>query len=308
MAEYARRNGLKASDSLDLGNGQRIGLTLVPAGQFEMGSPLSEKDRDDNEIQHTVKLTRPVYFAQTHVTVAQWREFAATGYRTDAEKAGTVYGEKGDGTLGVVNDLSWKNPGFTQADDHPAVVLSWNDAKAFCDWLSKKSGRKVRLPSEAEYEFANRAGTATAYQWGNNPDDGRGWANCGDQSAKKKYPKWTMTFSWDDGYVYTSPVKKFKANAFGLYDMNGNAGNWCEDFYAKEYFKTRPTVDVDPKGPASGDEETSVFDQKKYASRVLRGGGWRYSTWDCRSAHRGYGTPDLRLYSLGFRVVVSLDF
>ena len=139
--------------------------------------------------------------------------------------------------------------------------------------------------------YACRAGTTTAYPWGDNPDDGKGWANCADQSLKKKLPNapadWTF-FSWDDGFVFTSPVGSFKANAFGLYDMIGNAMQWCGDRYG-EYEKGAVT---DPTGAETG------------GLRVLRGGAWDNHPWRCRSARRYGRTPDARCDG-GFRVVVS---
>jgi len=243
-----------------------------------------------------------------HVTVGQFREFVRTeNYKTDAEKEGTGWGSKADGKGGPVAGINWRNPGFPQKDNHPVVQVSWNDAQAFCAWLKRKTGRDVRLPTEAEYEYADRAGTQTVYQWGNNPDDGKGWANCADQSVKTKFPTATV-FSWDDGYVYTSPVGSFRANKFGLFDMNGNALNWCLDKYSDKYFDNRPEPDVDPQGPATGDVVTSLFDGNKYEARVLRGGSWYDDPDHCRSAFRYYYTPDVRRSYVGFRIVGPLDF
>jgi formylglycine-generating enzyme required for sulfatase activity len=160
--------------------------------------------------------------------------------------------------------------------------------------LPKKSGKTVVLPTEAQWEYACRAGTKTAYSWGDNPDDGKGWANCADQSFTKKLPNagWTF-FSWDDSFVFTSPVGTFKTNAFGLYDMVGNAWQWCQDRYG-DYDKGAAT---DPTGPLVG------------GPNLLRGGSWYSGPGECRSARR------LRLYpggrvngGGGFRVeVASVD-
>ncbi|MCX7049102.1 MAG: SUMF1/EgtB/PvdO family nonheme iron enzyme [Candidatus Sumerlaeota bacterium] len=121
---------------------------------------------------------------------------------------------------------SWRNPEFDQTDTHPVVNVNWDDAKAFCDWLARKTGRAYQLPTEAQWEYACRAGTKTLYQWGDDPDGGKGWCNCADQSAKGQFPDWKSYFNWDDGYIYTAPVKSFKPNAWGLYDMLGNALEW----------------------------------------------------------------------------------
>jgi formylglycine-generating enzyme len=235
----------------------------------------------------------------TPVTVDQFAAFVKdSGYRTDAEKAGWSLGvEIKDGKIHIkrVDGCSWHNPGFDQKGDHPVVYVSWDDAGAFCEWLSKKSGRTVALPTEAQWEYACRAGTTTAYPWGDEPDDGKGWANAGDQSLKNKLPNapagWTF-FSWDDGFVFTSAVGQFKANAFGLYDMIGNVFEWCQDWYG-DYGKDSIT---DPTGPDTGH------------LRVLRGGSWcSLSPGVCRSAYRGRGYPFYRREFRGFRVGVLSD-
>jgi len=285
--------------TLDLGNKVTMKLVQIPAGKFMMGSPETEKDRDKDEVQHEVTISKPFYMGVTHVTVDQFAAFVTdSGYKTDAEKDGWSVGfEVKDGKIIVekMNGCSWRNPSFDQKGDHPVVQVSWNDAKAFCDWLSKKSGKTVVLPTEAQWEYACRAGTRTAYPWGDDPDDGRGWANCTDQSLKKKLPNEpdkVKFFSWDDGFVFTSPVGSFKPNAFGLYDMIGNAGEWCSDWYDKDYYAN--ANNVDPQGPGSG------------SSRVLRGGSWGCGPQFCRSASRDWLTPDVRRFNVGFRVSVDL--
>src|ERR1035437_9439728 len=179
--------------TLDLGNKVTLKLVQIPAGKFLMGSPETEKDRGKDQVQHEVTISKPFYMGSTHVTVDQFAAFVKdSGYKTDAEKDGWSYGfEIKDGKIAVrtVNGCSWRNPSFDQKGDHPVVQVSWNDAKAFCDWLSKKRGRTVMLPTEAQWEYANRAGATTAYPWGDNPDDGKGWGNCADQSLKNKLPK-----------------------------------------------------------------------------------------------------------------------
>ena len=283
--------------TLDLGNKVTMKLVQIPAGKFMMGSPETEKDRDKDEVQHEVTISKPFYMGVTHVTVDQFAAFVTdSGYKTDAEKDGWSVGfEVKDGKIIVekMNGCSWRNPSFDQKGDHPVVQVSWNDAKAFCDWLSKKSGKTVVLPTEAQWEYACRAGTRTAYPWGDDPDDGRGWANCTDQSLKKKLPNEpdkVKFFSWDDGFVFTSPVGSFKANAFGLYDMNGNTIQWCQDLYG-DYEKGAAT---DPTGADTGPH------------RVLRGGGWFYDPYYCRSAYRNWVAPVSRASINGFRVSVDL--
>ena len=290
--ETAKALGVQKELILDLGNKVTMKLLLVPAGKFMMGSPKEEKERDDDEAQHEVTISKPFFMAIHHVTKGQFAAFVAdSNYKTDAEKDGKAFGW--DGTMfGKMAGYSWRKTGFWQDDDHPVVNVSWNDAVAFCTWLSKKSGRTVILPTEAQFEYANRAGTSTAYQWGDDPDDGKGWCNAADQTAKKQFPDWPV-FNWDDGYTFTSPVGKFKPNGFGLYDMHGNAWQWCADWLDWEYYANSPKSD--PQGPPTG----------QY--RVLRGGSWDCRPWwKCRSAFRFRGEPVACGDEGGFRVTVAV--
>jgi len=244
-----------------------------------------------------VTISKPFYMGVTHVTVDQFAVFAKdSGYKTDAEKEGSSSALViNDGKFDVikVEGCSWRKPSIEQKGDHPVVMVSWNDSKAFCAWLSKKSGKTVVLPTEAQWEYACRAGTKTAYPWGEDPDGGKGWINGVDQSYKKKLPNDPIHltfFNWDDGYVFTSPVASFKANAFGLYDMNGNAAQWCQDLYWY-YDKGSAT---DPTGPNS-----VIAD-----FRVVRGGCWHSGPEDCRSGSRLMYTPDENNANCGFRVAL----
>ena len=270
-------------------------LVQIPAGKFMMGTPATEKNRDKDEAQHEVTISKPFYIGVTHVTVDQFAAFVKdSGYKTEAEKEGWGVGveiKNGQLIAAKMNGCSWRKPSFDQKGDHPVVQVTWNDAKAFCDWLSKKSGKTVGLPTEAQWEYAGRAGTKTAYPWGDDPRDGKGWANCADQSHRRKVPNAPTAgafFSWDDGFVFTSPVASFKPNAFGLYDMVGNAWQWCEDRFG-EYDKGAVT---DPTGPASG------------GLRVLRGGSWGWDPRFCRTGGRSWSNPAIRFGRCGFRVAV----
>jgi sulfatase modifying factor 1 len=281
-----------------------IGMTFVKIepGSFEMGSPRNEAGRNIDETQHSVTLTRSFMMGTTQVTVAQWKAFVnKSGYKTEAEQQGWAFawtGAKWD----KVDGASWHHPGFEQESDHPVVDVSWNDAVAFCAWLSDKEGKRYRLPTEAEYEYCCRAGTQTAYEWGDNPDDGSGWANCADQTARKTYPNWAG-FNWSDGYVFTAPVARFKPNAWGLYDMVGNAWEWCSDWYG-EY----PDGDViDPQGPSAEAATIIKSTATKTAGpeRVMRGGSWHSGLVHARSANRDHEAPDFRNCIKGFRVAMD---
>src|SRR5262249_19167843 len=151
----------------------------------------------------------------------------ATGYKTDAEK-------DGGGGLGLnaarnwqqKPEYTWRNPGWEQTDRHPVVNVSWNDAVAFCDWLSAKEGKQYRLPTEAEWEYSCRAGTTTRFHSGD------------DEASLKKVANY-----WDSGPGTTRAVGELQANAFGLHDMHGNVWEWCQDWYDKDYYKASPRQD-----------------------------------------------------------------
>jgi formylglycine-generating enzyme len=177
--------------------------------------------------------------------------------------------------------------------DHPVVNVSWNDAVAFCQWLSRKEGKTYRLPTEAEWEYACRAGTITRYCCGDDPETLVSFGNVADAAAKKKYPDWTHVIKGNDGYVFTSRVGSFQPNPFGLYDMHGNAWQWCADWYDPKYYANSPAGD--PKGPASGQ------------SRVLRGGSWDCWPDGACSANRMRLGHSIRYCIAGFRVARDKD-
>lgn len=236
---------------------------------------------DNEKPAHKVTL-KAFKLAKTETTVGQFRAFVdATGYKTTAEEKGSCwsYDFKGEWNDGKGN--SWRKLGFPQSDDHPVACVSWDDANAYADWLKKETGKDYRLPTEAEWEYAARGGSDTAYPWGDKASHefaNYGKDECCDGLASGK-----------DKWVYTSPVGSFAANAYGLYDMNGNVWEWVQDRWHGDY-KGAP---VDGSSWVSGDS----------ARRVLRGGSWYYSPGNVRSAGRGSSTPDDRSYGIGFRLV-----
>jgi formylglycine-generating enzyme required for sulfatase activity len=281
-----------AQDAAPLASSNSLAMKLVPipSGEFEMGSTGAEKERFDNELQHRVRISKPFLLGATPVTVAQFAEFVkATNYVTAAEKEGWAYGAWNvkENKWDKLDGASWRKPGFEQRPDHPVVSVNWHDAVAFCKWLSEKEGKTYRLPTESEWEYACRAGTTTAYFWGDNPDDGREFLNGTDQTGKAVFNLFPP-FNFDDGYLHTSPVAKFKANPWGLHDMLGNTLQWCGDWWG-EYPKD--DIAIDPTGLKTGEQ------------RSLRGGAFVYGPRHCRSAFRGRNSPDFRNFYIGFRVV-----
>jgi formylglycine-generating enzyme required for sulfatase activity len=213
-------------------------MVVVPAGNFLMGSPDDENGRAKDEgPQHAVKIGKPFAVGKFHVTVDQFAAFVrATGHDAGS-KCWTVEGGKEQERSG----RSWRNPGFAQAGSHPAVCLSWNDAKAYVDWLAQKTGQPYRLLTEAEWEYAARARTTarqySRYSFGNDEKGLCHFANGADWKARDTIDgakNWT-TAPCDDGYAYTSPVGSFAPNGFGLYEMQGNAWQWTADCYHDSY-------------------------------------------------------------------------
>ena len=253
-----------------------IGLRLVgiPAGKFWMGSPDDEEGRNHNETLHEVAITRAFYLGTHEVTVGQFRQFVeATGYQTAAETDGLG----ADGWNAEKRQLehgaayNWKNPGYPQTDNHPVVLIDWKDAKAFCAWLSEREGRVYRLPTEAEWEYACRAGTNTRFYSGDDVESVAAYGNL------------------HEGQLLPMPVGSSRPNAWGLYDMHGNAAEWCEDWYWD--YDLRATTD--PTGPSIS------------SMKVMRGGSWIERPLLGRSAARTPCKANSRSINVGFRVMLE---
>lgn len=292
-------------------------FVLLPSGDFLMGSdeseenlakdfPLLESKRfaelvDESPV-HKVRITRPFYLGQHEVTVIEFRRFVeASGYQPEAEADGTGgYGfnrtydpeksERGDAFEGRNRLYSWKNPGFSQGDNHPVVNVTWNDALAMSKWLSEKEGVRYRLPTEAEWEYAARAGTRTRYYSGNDVLSLLRVANLFDADAGKNWPRWqSYALEGHDGFEFTASVGSFSPNAFGLYDMHGNVWEWCADWYDETYYARSPLND--PAGPEAG------------AVRVRRGGSWHTWPFYVRSSYRNWNASSTRYTLVGIRLL-----
>jgi len=272
-------------------NGLGMKLVLIAPGEFMMGSPAEEDGRSDDEPRHQVRIGKPFYLGQHEVTVGQFRRFVAdAGYKTTLEREGRPgFGYVvAEGVMDMSKDFNWRNTGWEQSDDHPVVNVSWDDAASFCRWLSAKEGTAYRLPTEAEWEYACRAGTTTRYFTGEAEETLQGSANMSDAAFLAKYAGATWSLAWNDGFPFTAPVGSFRPNAFGLHDMAGNAWEWCADWYAKDYGSQSP-VD-DPPGPATGEVH------------VVRGGSFTNRLKYVRSADRDSSRPKYRYNFTGFRV------
>jgi len=250
----ANQLGIDKEMILDLGGGVTMKLVLIPAGTFTMGSPADEEGRVDTEgPQRQVTISKPFYMGIHEVTQEQYQ--AITG----------------------------KKPSFFKGAKNPVELVNWNDAAEFCKALSHKTGRIVLLPSEAQWEYACRAGTTTPFNTGETISTDQanynGYLVYG--SGRKGKPS-----------MQHMPVGCFPPNSFGLYDMHGNVWEWCTDWYADSYAAAE---NVDPTGPSSG------------TNRAIRGGSWRGHPSKCRSAFRGWGDSEQTDANFGFRVIVALE-
>jgi formylglycine-generating enzyme required for sulfatase activity/serine/threonine protein kinase len=270
-------------------------LALIPADTFMMGSTpgqieklaasfpqlkFKKEQAAREQPQHPVRISRSFYLGEYEVTRGQFAEFVrANSYATESERDGK--GCRGVNLKTKTYELSpkysWRNTGFAQNDTHPVVNVTWNDAVAFCEWLSRKEGKTYRLPTEAEWEYACRAGSATLYSTGDDATELVAAANLAGRA---------------DGFGFTAPVGSFEPNGFGLFDMHGNVAEWCADWFGEHYYASAPAVD--PRGPSRGSQ------------RVTRGQGWQSAGPKVRSAHRDPWDPSARGMSVGFRVVLEM--
>jgi formylglycine-generating enzyme len=255
MAGYVTM--VSASQPARVSNSLGMEFVFIPAGTFVMGSPPREAYRDPNESEHEVTLTRPFYMQVTEVTQGQWK--ALMGSNPSAAKG--------------------------CGDACPVERVSWRDCIAFIEKLNARQEGRYRLPTEAEWEYACRAGTKTAFSWGDAVNCSLGMFN----NNSRRGAGTCLAFLEGRGLKRDSPapVRSYPANPWGLFDMHGNVWEWCED-----WFEPYPTMGLtDPTGPSSG------------VGRVRRGGSWfKYATF-CRSANRNYAHPASRYATTGFRLV-----
>jgi formylglycine-generating enzyme required for sulfatase activity len=220
-----------------------------------MGSPRDEENRSSDEDKHRVMISKDFYMGQTEVTQSQYRA--------------------------IMNNEPWLGKSFIQqSNNNPAAYISWDEAKEFCKSLTQKEGRTYKLPTEAQWEYACRAGTTTRYSFGDS------------ESSLGEYA-WFYGNAGNADERFAHLVAQKKMNAFNLYDMHGNVWEWCRDWYKSNYYEDSPNID--PEGPSTG------------SSRVLRGGCWNNGPGSCRSSIRRGNTPNYRSGYIGFRVVMEIE-
>ena len=327
VADYAKKVNLPPTQTLELGNGVKLELVLIPAGNFVMGTPepkeptqtvaigqgilyvsaacvlgllavvlfgaIRKRQRPKFSLRFLLMLTLMASLGlyggvHWHKTEQAWHDYQSAKVRYDAadqtEKPGhpvtltqPFYMGKFVVTQEQYAQVIGTNPSNVKGKDNPVETVSWDDSQAFCKKLTEQTKQTVRLPTEAEWEYACRSGTATAY-------------NSGDSEADLARVAWYSANSKNT----THPVGQKEPNTFGLYDMHGNVWQWCEDWYAEDYYGKSPAID--PKGPAQG------------AFPLLRGGSWNLNPMYCRSADRIWNNPDNRNGNVGFRVAVAPAF
>ena len=240
-------------------------MVKIPAGGFLMGSPADEKDRYNDEVRRSVRIEKAFAIGKYEVTFQEYERFAAATGRARP------------------NDHGWGR------DRRPVINVSGKDAVAYADWLSKQTGARYRLPTEAEWEYAARAGVGASRYWGDSPDEGCAYANAADLDGKQMFVGWTA-MKCRDGQVYTAPVGSYHDNDFGLHDMLGNVMEWTCSLYDKDN-----PAPVQQCQEATGDRQL-----------VVRGGSWNDEPRNVRLADRHRTKPDFQDYFLGFRLVREL--
>jgi len=256
-------------------------MVQIPAGSFEMGS--NDGDADEKPV-HRVNV--PAFaLSKTEITRGQFAAFVNDSGHDAGDKCWTFEGGKYEERSG----RNWRNPGYSQTDDHPVVCVNWHDAQAYAQWLARKTGQAYRLPAEAEWDYAARAGTTTARPWGESADQACRHANVMDRTGKAQVSGVTWEgHACDDGHAYTAPVARYTANGFGLHDMIGNVWEWTQDCYRDSY----------SGAPTDG----SAWESGSCENRAHRGGSWLNGPEFARSAKRNRGSPARRNDYIGFRL------
>jgi formylglycine-generating enzyme required for sulfatase activity len=265
-------------------------MTIVPAGVFTIGSPDDEPGRGKDEgPQRRVSVAHAFALSRFEITRGEYETFVRATTRPIAGGCVTDRVKKGDWVPDPNTNL--RDPGFTQEDNHPVICVSWDDAQAYVAWLNTPVDRGYRLPTEAEWEFAARAGTTGTYPWGSDAKDGCADANVADATMGRKYPEYAVA-ACRDGALNTSAVGSYRPNAFGLYDLIGNVEEWVEDCATSNYDAL----------PADG----SAYREAVCAKRLVRSGSWGSLPKDNRVANRIRYPAAQVDDSIGIRVAQTL--
>ncbi len=275
-------------------------MVVLPSGGFLMGSTdadirhLVSNEGGKQQLyadelpRHEVGIARALAVGRYEVTRQEYAAFAAATERGEGDGCHVYTGTEWQKQV----SRNWRAPGYAQGDGEPVVCVSWHDAKAYVAWLSRETGQSYRLLSEAEWEYAARAGTAGLRYWDEADGSQCRHANAADLATKSRYPGWAVV-ACDDGAVHTAAVGRYGANGFGLHDMLGNVWEWTEDCYHDNY----------TGAPA----DQSAWTSGACGSRILRGGSWFYLPEYIRAAGRSRVVAGNRGYDIGFRVARALD-
>jgi formylglycine-generating enzyme required for sulfatase activity len=261
-------------------------MVVIPPGRFQMGSPSSEQGRDDNEGPvHEVRIGYVFAAAKYPVTRGEWRPYLAATGRSGSNNCFGFNQSTGQ----FEQQYDWQDPGFPQDDNHPVVCVNWDEAQGYASWLSAKTGHRYRLLSEAEYEYIERAGSSSAYFWGDTADGQCRYANGGDVTLKERSYRWvTVTAACSDGHAFTSPVGKYQPNRFSLYDITGNVRSWTQDCYHDSY--------------SGAPQDGSAWTTGGCDQRAFHGGSWDSRPSGLRAASRYRDSAKGASFNVGFRL------
>ena len=260
-------------------------FVLVEGGTFSMGSSAREIGRDEDEGPRHQVTVASFALARTEVTRGEFAKFVeSTGYRTDSEKSSTGCApQPEDGSL-----TSWREPGWDQTDQHPVVCVSRNDAYAYAEWKGQQIDIELRLPTEAEFEYALRKPNGTTYPWGIDGERGCAFGNIGDINFRNLRPEVMSTAACNDGFTFTAPIGSFRPDGIGTVDLTGNVWEWTADCYADNY--------------ADSPSDSSAMKGGDCSVGVLRGASFDDGPRYQRSANRVGAAPERGAWVFGIRL------
>ena len=243
-------------------------MVTVPAGTFMMGSPAHEAGRfEDEGPQHLVRIAEPLAVGKYEVTRGEFAQFVWDTGRAMRDSCTVLIPKEGNEYEWEMVRGNWLDPGYRQTDRDPVVCVLWRDAQEYVEWLSRKTGKRYRLLSESEWEYAARGGRTTTRYWGESAAE-----QCRHANARDASTGWTNGVACDDGYARTAPVGSFTKNQYGLHDMSGNVYEWTQDCWNDSY--------------AGAPTDGSAWEQGDCRFRTMRGGAWLSVPRRLRAASR----------------------